>query len=218
MCSGPLEHRVANTTNRAVGNTTCAKKAASITGMRIGRNCYTIVNFAPQCTMPCPRSSSKPTGKPAGSWSICLRWRTSAAARPKSPVGSPPTSTGCAPTSRPILPACRRSSCSSPRSPAMSFSSAPARSEMPHEHGQHRRHRAPQSVAQRAAAARHQGAVATIRRTVRQGRLAGGPLPRRRRRARDRRTRPPSHRAPSRRGKAAGRKRPSIASTSRPCR
>jgi hypothetical protein len=67
----------------------------------------------------------------------------SAAARPNSPISSRPTwtpadcptSSGCGPTSPPILPACRTSWCSWLRSPPMSTSSAPARSETPHEHG-----------------------------------------------------------------------------------
>lgn len=41
----PLERRVANTTNRTVGNRTCAKKQASVTGMRIRRGRYVIVQF-----------------------------------------------------------------------------------------------------------------------------------------------------------------------------
>ena len=50
---------------------------------------------------------------------------------------------------------------------------------------------------QRAAIARHQAAVAEVRRTRRQGRLARRPFPRRHRRTRVRRTRSAAHRAAS---------------------
>ena len=63
-----------------------------------------------------------------------------------------------------------------------------------------RRRRQAEPAPQRAAPARHQGHVAAVRRTGRQGRLARRPLPRRDRRTRTGRTRSTPHRAPSRRG------------------
>lgn len=97
----------------------------------------------------------------------------------------------------------------------MSASSAPAKAETPHAHG---RHRTPQSPAQRASAARHQGPVAAVCRTVQQ-RKAGQPPA----------FSPPSpsmrwpnaaaaYRASPRRGAPATRKDPSTAPTSKPCR
>ena len=59
---------------------------------------------------------------------------------------------------------------------------------------------------------------AAVRRASRQGRLARRTLPHHARRARDRRTRPPAPRAPSRRGAVCCPERPSTASTSTPCR
>src|SRR5215470_8770745 len=130
--------------------------------------------------------------KPAGQWSACWRSHMTAPARPNSPMRSRsistpatcPTSIDCTSASNPTEQRSRTSrsglhrsppTMSSPRSVSRRPSSCST--EAWHEDRRPRRRRARRALPRRSAPARHQAGMGHARGTIRQGGLAGGPLP-----------------------------------------